>query len=83
MKIITFFLIFFLYSNNAYAYIDPGLIAGLFNMLVASVSAFFFFFVFRPINFIKSLFIKKNDDDKNDDDTAKENIVKKEKDKEV
>ena len=83
MKIITFFLIFFLYSNNAYAYIDPGLIAGLFNMLVASVSAFFFFFVFRPINFIKSLFIKKNDDDKKDDDTAKENIVKKEKDKEV
>ena len=83
MKIITFFLIFFLYSNNAYAYIDPGLIAGLFNMLVASVSAFFFFFVFRPINFIKSLFMKKNDDDKKDDNIVKENIVKKEKDKEV
>ena len=81
MKIITFFLIFFLYSNNAYAYIDPGLIAGLFNMLVASVSAFFF--VFRPINFIKSLFMKKNDDDKKDDDIAKENIVKKEKDKDI
>ena len=83
MKIITFFLIFFLYSNYAYAYIDPGLIAGLFNMLVASVSAFFFFFVFRPINFIKSLFMKKNDDDKKDDDIAKENIVKKEKDKDI
>ena len=48
-------------------------------MLVASVSAFFFFFVFRPINFIKSLFMKKNDDDKNND----EDFEKKNKDKEV
>jgi len=79
MKIITLFLTIFLYCNNAYAYIDPGLIAGLFNMLVASVSAFFFFFVFRPINFIKSLFMKKNDDDKNND----EDVEKKNKDKEV
>jgi hypothetical protein len=79
MKIITFFFTVFLYSSNAYAYIDPGLIAGLFNMLVASVSAFFFFFVFRPINFIKSLFMKKNDDDKNNE----KDINKKNKDKEV
>ena len=60
MKTISFSLIIFLYSSYAHAYIDPGLIAGFFNMIVASLSAFFLLFVFRPFNFIKNLFSKKN-----------------------
>tara|TARA_B100000161_G_C33411549_1_gene351304 strand:- start:285 stop:524 length:240 start_codon:yes stop_codon:yes gene_type:complete len=62
MKAITIFLIIFFHSSIAYAYIDPGLIAGFFNIIVAGVSAFFFLFVFRPFNFIKNLFSKKNKD---------------------
>jgi hypothetical protein len=56
-----FFLVVFFYSTSAFAYIDPGLIAGLFNFLIATISAFFVLFVFRPINFLKELFLKKKE----------------------
>ena len=65
MKIFGLILVFVFYSTSSYAYIDPGLIAGLFNLIVASVSAFFVFFVFRPLNFLKELFSKKKVKDKN------------------
>ena len=50
MKIITFFLIFFLYSNNAYAYIDPGTGGFLMSLIVG-------FFVTAGV-FIKSFWYK-------------------------
>ena len=66
MKSSSFFLVVFFYSTSAFAYIDPGLIAGLFNFLIATISAFFVLFVFRPINYLKELFFKKKDKKKQD-----------------
>lgn len=73
MKTILFFLIIFFHTSIAQAYIDPGLIAGFFNIIVAGVSAFFFLFVFRPFNFIKSLFSKKNKDKERENHKEEEN----------
>ena len=77
MRIIIIFLSIFFYSSIAYAYIDPGLIAGFFNVIVAGVSAFFFLFVFRPFNFIKNLFSKKIKDKEKLNDEEKGNNNKK------
>ena len=59
-----------IYSNIAYAYIDPGFIAGFFNLIVASLASLAVFFIFKPYfyikNFLKKIFKKKDlDKDKN------------------
>lgn len=43
-------------STFAYAYIDPGFIAGFFNLIVASLASLAVIFIFRPYYYFKNLF---------------------------
>ncbi len=65
MKLFLLSLLFFWKTSVAYAYIDPGFIAGFFNLIVASIASLAVIFIFRPYYYFKSLFnkyFKKNDE---------------------
>jgi len=65
IKFILFFLIFFNFSNNAYAYLDPGtgsFILQALAVILASIIAFFTSFIYKLklfFNKIKNFFKKK------------------------
>lgn len=43
----------------AYAYVDPGLVGGLYQVLYASILIFVSTYIFRPFRYIRSLFQQK------------------------
>lgn len=65
IKFILFFLILFNFSNNAYAYLDPGtgsFILQALAVILASIIAFFTSFIYKLklfFNKIKNFFKKK------------------------
>tara|TARA_Y200000002_G_C22529295_1_gene599030 strand:- start:514 stop:756 length:243 start_codon:yes stop_codon:yes gene_type:complete len=73
MNFIKLILIYFLFTNKAYAYIDPGFIAGFFNLIVASIASLAVIFIFRPYYFFKNLFSKFSKKKDTNKDTNKEN----------
>ncbi len=79
MKLITLVLLFFLKTNFAYAYIDPGFIAGFFNLIVASIASLAVIFIFRPYYYFKNLFNKIFKRDKNHVSNSKSDETNKDK----
>lgn len=56
MKFLILTTLIFFNSTFAYAYIDPGFIAGFFNLIVASLASLAVIFIFRPYYYFKNLF---------------------------
>lgn len=79
MKFIILTILFFFKSTFAYAYIDPGFIAGFFNLIVASLASLAVIFIFRPYYYFKNLFnrIFKKDKESLDNMESKDENKKK------
>lgn len=45
--------------SPAHAYVDPGLVGGLYQVLYASILIFISTYIFRPFQYIRSLFQRK------------------------
>tara|TARA_B100001109_G_C18437343_1_gene278301 strand:+ start:94 stop:342 length:249 start_codon:yes stop_codon:yes gene_type:complete len=79
MKLLILILLLSFQTSLAHAYIDPGFIAGFFNLIVASVASLAVIFIFRPYYYFKNLFNKifKKDDyiakNKENDEVNKDN----------
>tara|TARA_B100000945_G_C20422492_1_gene618708 strand:- start:2944 stop:3150 length:207 start_codon:yes stop_codon:yes gene_type:complete len=65
MKTILYFLLVsFLFTNNTYAYLDPGTGSIILQAIIAGITAFFttIIFYYRKVKkFLKSLFKKKDE----------------------
>ena len=79
MKLFLLSLLFFWKTSVAYAYIDPGFIAGFFNLIVASLASLAVIFIFRPYYYFKNLYnrIFKKDKESLDNMESKDENKKK------
>ena len=55
----------FFFTNNAFAYFDPGSGSYLIQLFIAFIASCYFF-ITNPIKFIKSFFNKKKDKNENE-----------------
>ena len=55
----------FFFTNNAFAYFDPGSGSYLIQLFIAFIVSFYFF-ITNPIKFIKGFFNKKKDKNENE-----------------
>tara|TARA_B100001939_G_C16458396_1_gene411964 strand:+ start:292 stop:531 length:240 start_codon:yes stop_codon:yes gene_type:complete len=76
MNFTKLILIYFLLTSKAHAYIDPGFIAGFFNLIVASIASLAVIFIFRPYYFFKKLFKKIFKKNSNNLENKENNIDK-------
>ena len=65
LKIKIIFILSFFFTNNAFAYFDPGSGSYLIQLFIAFIASCYFF-ITNPIKFIKSFFNKKKDKDENE-----------------
>ena len=65
LKIKIILVLSFFYTNNAFAYFDPGSGSYLIQLFIAFIASCYFF-ITNPIKFIKSFFNKKKDKNENE-----------------
>ncbi len=65
LKIKIIFILSFFFTNNAFAYFDPGSGSYLIQLFIAFIASCYFF-ITNPIKFIKSFFNKKKDKNENE-----------------
>ena len=65
LKIKIILILSFFFTNNAFAYFDPGSGSYLIQLFIAFIASCYFF-INNPIKFIKSFFNKKKDKNENE-----------------
>tara|TARA_X000001036_G_C20144103_1_gene588578 strand:+ start:281 stop:523 length:243 start_codon:yes stop_codon:yes gene_type:complete len=65
LKIKIILILSFFFTNNAFAYFDPGSGSYLIQLFIAFIASCYFF-ITNPIKFIKSFFNKKKDKNENE-----------------